>query len=395
MENTKSKYNLVALLSTLVALGTHLYLSLHYYQIKYALGEAKSACNINALFNCDVVSASQFSSIFNIPIATFGLITHVVLLLLLLIHRFQMADRPELAGKWSFYLASISAVASIIMGTISFTQIGSLCLFCILAYLLSFVILFCTYKCLDKKPHLISDLGELLTDAKWILVFLALIPLGSAFANKIIKDNYNVGEIEYAISDSLNNWTSAPTRTFTSAGLVKGADNGTAKVTVVEFADFLCPHCKFAAPTLKAFTANNSDVQFIFKAFPLDGNCNPAIERKGDDKRCILAKATYCADKVSQKGWNAYEWIFEQQEKLFSADIKVKMTELSQHLQIPEADFNTCLASSEAHDAIVAQALEGKEAQIQGTPTIFVNNRHLERGQVLPVLQALYNLIKN
>jgi protein-disulfide isomerase len=40
-------------------------------------------------------------------------------------------------------------------------------------------------------------------------------------------------------------------------------------------------------------------------------------------------------------------------------------------------------------DAIRAQAKQGGLVNVQGTPTMFVNGQQLNRGQILPVLQAV------
>lgn len=46
-----------------------------------------------------------------------------------------------------------------------------------------------------------------------------------------------------------------------------GPDN--AKVRIIEFGDFECPACAAAASGVRAVQANNTDVQLIFKNFPL------------------------------------------------------------------------------------------------------------------------------
>jgi protein-disulfide isomerase len=53
------------------------------------------------------------------------------------------------------------------------------------------------------------------------------------------------------------------------------------------------------------------------------------------------------------------------------------------------------MESPESMALIRQMAEEGKNSKIEGTPTIFVNNRKLDRGQILPVLQAVYEQIKN
>jgi protein-disulfide isomerase len=44
-----------------------------------------------------------------------------------------------------------------------------------------------------------------------------------------------------------------------------------AKVTVVEFFDYRCPHCKEVAPDVLALIRSHPDVRFVFKEFPIFG----------------------------------------------------------------------------------------------------------------------------
>src|SRR5262249_18701251 len=67
---------------------------------------------------------------------------------------------------------------------------------------------------------------------------------------------------------------------------MKGAAN--APVTILEFADFECPHCRLVAPQLDAVVeAHKNDVRFVFKFFPLSGHPH------GD----IAARAAFAAGK--------------------------------------------------------------------------------------------------
>jgi len=47
--------------------------------------------------------------------------------------------------------------------------------------------------------------------------------------------------------------------------------NPRGSVTVVEFFDFRCPHCKHAAPDVKRLAQEDSDVRIVFKQFPVLG----------------------------------------------------------------------------------------------------------------------------
>jgi thiol-disulfide isomerase/thioredoxin len=78
--------------------------------------------------------------------------------------------------------------------------------------------------------------------------------------------------------------------------------NATAKVTIVEFADYQCPHCKAAAEAMKkVFDKYKDKIRFYFIDFPI----NPSgISTK-------VAEAAYCA-KAQNKYWEFHEKAYEQ-----------------------------------------------------------------------------------
>jgi protein-disulfide isomerase len=48
---------------------------------------------------------------------------------------------------------------------------------------------------------------------------------------------------------------------------VAGNPNG--KITVVEYFDYRCPYCKAAAPAIQKMIADNKDIRFVLKEFPI------------------------------------------------------------------------------------------------------------------------------
>ncbi len=74
----------VALLTVAIAIGLHIYLALHYYQLNFGLLTSESLCNVNELFNCDNVTASRFSALLGMPIALWGAVTNFILALLIM-----------------------------------------------------------------------------------------------------------------------------------------------------------------------------------------------------------------------------------------------------------------------------------------------------------------------
>lgn len=391
---SENKILSVALISTLISFCLHIYLSIQHYKLKFGLGEGKSLCNINETFNCDAVTASQFSTLFGSPLSNWGAATHFILsVFLILVWLGLSADKKSLL-RYSFWMGLLTAAMSIIMFLISMLKLGNYCLFCMATYVLSFIIFGCLWKLQNEGvfSHLISDITSLFTQSKGILFTFILIPGASLLSNSIVYDSYGFKHIELMTQESIANWKPAPQMNFdVSTGLRFQKGKGQPKLTIVEFADFLCPHCKSASPSLHAFAESHPDVQLIFKPFPLDGACNEAIQRQGDGLRCQLASLVYCSEKISQRGWEAHNYVFDRQQEWSLVQIDNDIKALSDNVHVPLEELKQCITQNETRDAISKMAKEGSDAKIMGTPTIFVNGKVLERGQFLPILQGVYD----
>jgi protein-disulfide isomerase/uncharacterized membrane protein len=388
-----SKWLLILMIISLLTIAVHGYLSIQHYQLKLGLAQGQSVCNISATFNCDSVAVSKYATLFGIPMALLGLISQVVFFILLLTVRFNLSSSSDWARRFLLWFSLFVFGTSLVMGSISAFALGTYCLFCMSAYALSIVQLFGAFKIQRESvfPKFGSDIGHLFSQARWVLVLLILIPGLAWLTHAVVLDSYGFNRMNVAIQDSLTQWEASPQLDFKeNQGLVLYRGNGTPKITLVEFADFLCPHCKAASPTLEAFTQSHPDVKMIFKVFPLDGKCNKAITHQGDGLRCRLSAAMLCAQNLSQKGWDAHHWIFERQEQLYNngSDFKTVTENITKDLGLDKAAFETCLNADATNEAVASMAQEG--ATIGGTPTIFVNGKLLERGQALPVLEALY-----
>ncbi|MCB0391095.1 MAG: thioredoxin domain-containing protein [Bdellovibrionales bacterium] len=388
----------LAIFSTLLAMGLHAYLAWTFYPLKYAQSSGESICNINATFNCDTVAASPFSSLFNVPMAVWGLSTNFIFLVLLLIYAFRLTDERERALRNSFYLAFFIALVSIIMGSISIIMINSVCLFCIGAYLCSFVSLIALWGLTPTSvAQWTQDTKELLSKNKNFLFLLAAIPIISFLAHSSMEQQYGGSQLKRVIKSSIAEWSQNPVNNLNVApSLSYGPARDQAKLVLSEFADFLCGHCKHAAPSLESFAKSHPDVRLEFYSFALDGDCNEAISRKVGAP-CVLAKATYCASKVN-KGWEIHDVIFHNQTEFYEArSIEMateKLKSLSSNLVDDWQSLKDCIDSDEALNHIKAQAKLGDESGVKGTPTIYANGKKLPRGQLMDVLKSLYKTLK-
>ena len=134
----------------------------------------------------------------------------------------------------------------------------------------------------------------------------------------------------------------------------------TAPVTVFEFSDFQCPHCRMAAPALKKVVeASNGNVKLVFKQYPLGAH----------PKARDAARASVAAAKQG-KFWEMHDLIFENQERLGV----VNFEDLARQLGLDVKRFRVDMKSKAVDAQIDADRAEGKKAGVDSTPSIFVND---------------------
>lgn len=398
MKKTAKKNSLyfVALISILINIGFFLYLNKHHVDLKLGLGSGTSVCNISEKINCDTAASSSYAELFGIPIALLGAFTSGLILVYMLLARFSLTENSEKTERFAFYLSSFMLLVSIAMAGISAFIIKSACPFCIGTYLLTFLAwgsLLLFYR--PDVSRFGTDIIEIFTTEKWVLGTLLSIPLLSFIVNNMTLDSYGYQQIKQMSQDSIATWKNETIQSFDVQNGLQ-FQNGTEepKFIIVEFADFLCPHCRAAGPSLHNFAKSHPDVKLVFKSFPLDGVCNSALQQKGDGKRCDYAFATFCAEKISKKGWAAHNYFFERQDLLFATDVNQILQGFVKESGIDFNELKSCMNSEDIREQVRKMAKEGETAQIRGTPAVFFNGKALNGGQVPAILEGIYRAQK-
>lgn len=141
-----------------------------------------------------------------------------------------------------------------------------------------------------------------------------------------------------------------------------------APVTVVEFSDLQCPHCKEAQPILDRLMAEDKNVRVIFQSFPL-----PMHD--------WAAKAAAYADCVSRSSndafWKFIQSVYGAQNDITAANADEKLTALADGAGVKGADIAACAAKPETTSRVEKSVALGKELDVNSTPTLFVNGRKL------------------
>jgi protein-disulfide isomerase len=139
----------------------------------------------------------------------------------------------------------------------------------------------------------------------------------------------------------------------------KGKDD--AKVTIVEFADYQCPHCKIAAESLKKVSEKfKNKVRLVYIDYPI----NPSGVSRA------VAEASHCADEQG-KFWDFHYKAFESQDKLD----KESPLKLAKDVKLDEAKFKACMDLAKGKAMVDKAFAEGSRIGVGGTPYLVINGR--------------------
>jgi protein-disulfide isomerase len=140
-----------------------------------------------------------------------------------------------------------------------------------------------------------------------------------------------------------------------------------ARVVVVEYSDFECPHCRQLYEALKTVEPEYPQVRFVFKDFPLT-QIHPWAETAAIGARCAYMQSPSAF-------WKVHDAIFEEQELISPENIWDKLVSYGSNAGLDAAAFKSCLASDEAKAAVEANRNEGVALGVESTPTVYVNGR--------------------
>ena len=380
----------VAVISTVVSIAIHVYLTNHHYNFKYGQIVEESLCNINEKLNCDRTISSPYSEFLGIPISIFGGLINFALLCLLIGFLFPIVSPGiQKALKEPVKILSLGIfLVSLIMGGISLFVLKTLCPFCAITYFLSFVSFLCLWVALDKGFDFSFFHLKLFTG-----IFILALGFGFLFHNNSLRQ-YGGKELQEITELQFQTWFNATKKEFQLSSPLVMNPSKEAKMKMVEFADFLCPHCARISHIIHKFMENHTDVEFSFQAFPLDGECNSAIPHSRETP-CLLARLSHCAGQQNQT-WKVQSWIFENQRKLMVKDqVYKELKENFDSLGLKEEELMTCLDSEETRKIIKEQVEVAKKAEVTGTPTIYVNGKKVPPFNSIFLLEKIYSKLNH
>jgi uncharacterized membrane protein/protein-disulfide isomerase len=324
-----------------------------------------SFCAISKAVNCDTVSQSPWSLLFNIPLAIWGLIGYGLFLIFLTpLSRNSWSNNP----LWSILLllALLYSCLAIFFGYISASKIQSFCILCILSYTINFGLLlyswfifkrFCDGSILLnlKKSFYIISRNSFLKYSLLILFFFI-------YTLKIFLPHYwqyqfsdPEQSLPHGITENGHPWIGATNPTF----------------TIEEFSDYQCFQCAKMHLYLRQLVSDNpKTLRLVHRNYPMDHEVNPFLVPNpfhvGSARLALLSIAAIQQNKF----WQVNDVLFKVvREKKAVIDIREIA---SQTLADPTA-LAEIIYAKPTIKALETDIRAGLRHKITGTPAYVIN----------------------
>lgn len=160
-----------------------------------------------------------------------------------------------------------------------------------------------------------------------------------------------------------------------------------ARVTLVEFSDFECPHCQELYEAMKTVETEFPQIRIVYKNFPLT-QIHPWAETAAIAGRCAY-------EESPASFWKIESSIFENQDVISAENVWDQMVQYATQAGLKPDTFKACMSSDEAKKAVEADHAQGVALGVDSTPTVYINGRPLVGGDLATLQQYInYELSK-
>ncbi len=160
-----------------------------------------------------------------------------------------------------------------------------------------------------------------------------------------------------------------------------------APVKLVLFSDFECAHCRQEAEVLRRNLVKSypKQVRLYFMDFPLDP-IHPWARPAAIAGRCVFAQS-------EEAFWAYHDWIFEHQSEVTPENLKAKVIQFaSTHKNLDALRLGRCMDTKATEEEVNRTIAQGRELQVNGTPTFFINGRRIPAGLPWENLKQIIDL---
>lgn len=137
--------------------------------------------------------------------------------------------------------------------------------------------------------------------------------------------------------------------------------NPNAKVTLVEYGDFECPHCVRAVPVVRHLVDTYGErLRFVFRHFP-DEAAHPQAELAAEAAEAAAAQGKF---------WQMHALLFRQPQHLSAKAI----TQFAEDIELDMNRFHNEMSDHVYLQRVREHHAAGVQLGLRGTPSFFLND---------------------
>jgi uncharacterized membrane protein/protein-disulfide isomerase len=342
-----------------------------------------SFCDVSSTVSCSQAYTSTYGAFHGVPVALFGIIYFVGMLLLLAWAQFGSTEVRESTPGYMFVSATVGLAVVFYLAYASFWVLREICLLCITTWtaVIGLFILsgFATRFPMTTLPRRAArDLRAWSrSPLAMALTLLFLIGAGSAvtfFPHVGVAGATGMAAAAPAPTQAQLSEIERFMATSPRTPIVLPRDG--AKVLIVKFNDFECPPCGQSYELYKPIFAKYDKqqpgaVKLVVKDFPLSSECNPYVAGTGPHPGSCEAAVAVRLAAEHNRTVEMEEWIYANQATLTPQIVRQAAKDVG---HVPDFD-----ARYPAMVMLVKGDIEyGHQLGIRSTPTFFVNGVKIE-----------------
>ena len=156
------------------------------------------------------------------------------------------------------------------------------------------------------------------------------------------------------------------------------------KLLIVEFADLECPSCREAQPLMEKLRNDFPQAKFVFQSFPISqlhpwavraASYLDCISRENQDQSFTFIEAVYTHQKEIESAVRKTE--ADGKTTIDDAAVTERLRHYTEMAGADPAKVQRCAEAPDTAERITRSALVGQSVQVTGTPTLFINGRHV------------------
>jgi len=358
--------------------------------------ENPSSCVVNAWINCDAAQASSYALMVGVPVAWWGFLYYVWIGITVVWAAFKK-EKGRAAASAAFVFSLMALIFTFYKAYILVLVLKVLCPVCVIMYVVNIAIALFLGRYLGlsfrEMPGFLkgyfrlafgrpADLNFSPRAALYFTSAAVLFSVGLGSMKRVEAHALKLPELN--VAEEVTNHFLQPRNIIEIDSFVPVWGNPQGSVTIVEFSDFQCPSCRFAAFHLRSVLWEfRNHVRFYFMNFPLDNKINPYVNLGIHKQAGLAARAAVCAQ---QRGgfWEYHDEIFRNQQELNRELLLSLATKRGWNSE----DFAVCMDSDESFQRVRTDIEYAHRANVKATPTLFINGRYVKYWYHPEILRA-------